>query len=141
MRTIQPLPRRTRPSHCNCSSIPGHQCLSRKNCRSLVSVAGGIECSSLYRELRRCCSRFPDFVASAVDLCPLSSMSRRVSSGGKEDTAWVSRLRSGSLNPTSPVACQLDFPEILSRLECSGALGLDEFMPRRGGRYEQLPDV
>jgi hypothetical protein len=68
-------------------------------------------------------------------------MSRRVSSGGKEDTAWVSRLRSGSLNPASPVAGQLDFPEILSRLECCGALGRDAFMPRRGGRYEQLPDV
>jgi transposase len=36
------------------------------------------------------------------------------------------------------VARQVDFPALLSRLEFSGALCLDEFMPRRGGRYEQL---
>jgi hypothetical protein len=36
------------------------------------------------------------------------------------------------------VAQQVDFPEILFRLGFSGALCLDEFMPRRGGRYEQI---
>ena len=36
------------------------------------------------------------------------------------------------------VARQVDLPALLSRLEFSGALCLDEFMPRRGGRYEQL---
>jgi len=36
------------------------------------------------------------------------------------------------------VASQQDFPEILKRLEFSGALCLDEFMPRQGGRYEQI---
>lgn len=36
------------------------------------------------------------------------------------------------------VAAAADFPEILSRLAFSGALSLDEFMPRRGGRYEQI---
>jgi len=36
------------------------------------------------------------------------------------------------------VARQYEFPEILSRLGFSGALCLDEFMPRREGRYEQI---
>jgi hypothetical protein len=36
------------------------------------------------------------------------------------------------------VAAQWDFPTILNRLAFSGALCLDEFMPRRGGRYTQL---
>ncbi len=36
------------------------------------------------------------------------------------------------------VADQVGCAEILARLEFSGALCLDEFMPRRGGRYEQL---
>lgn len=35
-------------------------------------------------------------------------------------------------------ARQHAFPELLARLDFSGALCLDEFMPRRGGRYEQL---
>lgn len=33
---------------------------------------------------------------------------------------------------------QVDFREILHRREFSGALSLDEFMPRRDGRYEQI---
>ncbi len=36
------------------------------------------------------------------------------------------------------LAAKVDFPEILPRLEFSGALCLDEFMPRRGARYEQI---
>jgi hypothetical protein len=36
------------------------------------------------------------------------------------------------------VARQYDFPAILRRLGFSGALCLDEYQPRRGGRYEQL---
>lgn len=36
------------------------------------------------------------------------------------------------------IATQYSFPEIIKRLEFSGALCLDEYMPRRGGRYEQI---
>lgn len=36
------------------------------------------------------------------------------------------------------LASQYDFPEILRELQFSGALSIDEYMPRRGGRYEQL---
>lgn len=36
------------------------------------------------------------------------------------------------------LASRYDFPEILSQLQFSGALCLDEYMPRRGGRYEQI---
>lgn len=36
------------------------------------------------------------------------------------------------------LASRYEFPEIIKRLEFSGALSLDEYMPRRGGRYEQI---
>lgn len=36
------------------------------------------------------------------------------------------------------LASQYEFPYILSRLGFSGALSLDEYMPRRGNRYEQI---
>ncbi len=36
------------------------------------------------------------------------------------------------------LASQHDFPQILSQLQFSGALCLDEFMPRGGRRYEQI---
>jgi len=36
------------------------------------------------------------------------------------------------------MASHYDFPEILSKLQFSGALCLDEYMPRRAGRYEQI---
>jgi len=36
------------------------------------------------------------------------------------------------------IADQYNFAEIIKRLEFSGALSLDEYMPRRGGRYEQI---
>jgi len=36
------------------------------------------------------------------------------------------------------LASQYDCPEILAQLQFSGALCLDEYMPRRGGRYEQI---
>lgn len=36
------------------------------------------------------------------------------------------------------IADQYEFPEIIKYLEFSGALCLDEYMPRRGGHYEQI---
>ncbi|MGB9629844.1 MAG: transposase [Thermodesulfobacteriota bacterium] len=36
------------------------------------------------------------------------------------------------------LASNYDFPKILSQLQFSGALSIDEYMPRRGGRYEQI---
>lgn len=36
------------------------------------------------------------------------------------------------------LARRYEFSEIISRLEFSGALSLDEYMPRRGGRYGQI---
>lgn len=36
------------------------------------------------------------------------------------------------------LAKQYEFPDIIRRLEFSGALSLDEYMPRRGGRYDQI---
>ncbi|MEW6685415.1 MAG: hypothetical protein AB1393_04330 [Candidatus Edwardsbacteria bacterium] len=36
------------------------------------------------------------------------------------------------------LADKYEFPEIIKRLEFSGALCLDECMPRRGGHYEQI---
>jgi len=36
------------------------------------------------------------------------------------------------------LASRYDFPEILHQLQFSGALSLDEYMPRRGSRYEQI---
>jgi transposase len=36
------------------------------------------------------------------------------------------------------LASQYDFPEILRELQFSGALSIDEYMPKRGGRYEQI---
>lgn len=72
-------------------------------------------------------------------------------SGLVEDNATLERVAkrlSRSLNTSGSksaldrwkhrLACQYEFPEILKRLNFSGALCLDEFMPRRGGRYEQI---
>ena len=36
------------------------------------------------------------------------------------------------------LASKYDFPTILNQLQFSGALCLDEYMPRRGGRYDQI---
>jgi len=36
------------------------------------------------------------------------------------------------------LASQYDFPKILSQLQFSGALCIDEYMPRGGGRFEQI---
>ena len=36
------------------------------------------------------------------------------------------------------LASKYDFSEILRELQFSGALSIDEYMPRRGGRYEQI---
>ena len=36
------------------------------------------------------------------------------------------------------LACQYDFSEILKQLQFSGALCLDEYMPKRTGRYNQI---
>lgn len=36
------------------------------------------------------------------------------------------------------IAAEYDFPQIISRLDFSGALSIDEYMPRRGGRYERI---
>jgi transposase len=36
------------------------------------------------------------------------------------------------------LACQYQFPEILNQLQFSGALCLDEYMPKRTGRYNQI---
>jgi hypothetical protein len=36
------------------------------------------------------------------------------------------------------LASEHDFLEILSKMEFSGALSIDEYMPRRAGRYEQI---
>ncbi len=56
-------------------------------------------------------------------------LSRSFNTTGSKSTLdrWKHRL-----------ASQYDFPEILSQLEFSGALSIDEYMPRRGGRYEQI---
>lgn len=68
-----------------------------------------------------------------------------------EDNATLQRIAnrlSRSLNTTGSKSAldrwkhrraqQYEFAEILKQLEFSGALSLDEFMPRRGGRYEQI---
>jgi len=56
-------------------------------------------------------------------------LSRSFNTTGTKSTVdrWKQRL-----------ASQYGFPEILSKLQFSGALCLDEYMPRRGGRYEQI---
>jgi hypothetical protein len=56
-------------------------------------------------------------------------LSRSFNTTGSKSTVhrWKHRL-----------AAQYDFPKILSQLEFSGALCLDEYMPRRGGRFEQI---
>jgi transposase len=60
----------------------------------------------------------------------------------------IARRLSRSLNTTGSksaldrwkkhLASKYDFPTILSQIEFSGALCLDEYMPKRGGRYEQI---
>lgn len=56
-------------------------------------------------------------------------LSRSFNTHGSKSTLdrWKQRL-----------ASQYDFPEILRELRFSGALSIDEYMPRRGGRYEHL---
>jgi len=56
-------------------------------------------------------------------------LSRSFNTTGSKSTLdrWKKRL-----------ASKYDFPEILSQLQFSGALSIDEYMPRRGGRYEQI---
>lgn len=56
-------------------------------------------------------------------------LSRSFNTTGSKSTLdrWKQRL-----------AFQYDFPEILNQLGFSGALSIDEYMPRRGGRYEQI---
>jgi len=68
-----------------------------------------------------------------------------------EDNATLQRIAnriSRSLNTTGSKSAldrwkhrqarQYEFADILKQMEFSGALSLDEFMPRRGGRYEQI---
>lgn len=68
-----------------------------------------------------------------------------------EDNATLQRITNRlarSLNTTGSKSAldrwkhrrarQYEFREILKQMEFSGALSLDEFMPRRGGRYEQI---
>jgi len=56
-------------------------------------------------------------------------LSRSFNTTGSKSTLdrWKQRL-----------ASKYDFSEILSQLQFSGALCLDEYMPRRAGRYEQI---
>jgi len=56
-------------------------------------------------------------------------LSRSFNTTGSQATLhrWKQRL-----------ASQYNFPEILRELQFSGALSIDEYMPRRGGRYEQI---
>ena len=56
-------------------------------------------------------------------------LSRSFNTTGSKSTVdrWKQRL-----------ASQYDFPEILSQLQFYGALSIDEYMPRGGGRYGQI---
>jgi len=56
-------------------------------------------------------------------------LSRSFNTTGSKSTLdrWKQRL-----------ASRYEFPEILKELQFSGALSIDEYMPRRGGRYEQI---
>ena len=56
-------------------------------------------------------------------------LSRSFHSTGSKSTVdrWKQRL-----------ATKYNFPNILNQLKFSGALSIDEYMPRRGGRYEQI---
>jgi len=56
-------------------------------------------------------------------------LSRSLNTTGSKSTLnrWKNRL-----------ASQYEFPEILSQLQFSGALCLDEYMPKRKGRYNQI---
>jgi hypothetical protein len=56
-------------------------------------------------------------------------LSRSFNTTGSKSTLdrWKKRL-----------ASKYDFPVILSQLQFSGALSIDEYMPRGGGRYEQI---
>lgn len=56
-------------------------------------------------------------------------LSRTLNTTGSKSTLdrWKKRL-----------ASKYEFPEILSQLQFSGALSIDEYRPRRGGRYEQI---
>lgn len=72
-------------------------------------------------------------------------------SGIVEDNATLRRIAgrlSRSFNTTGSksaldrwkhrLASRYEFPEIIKRLEFSGILSLDEYMPRSGGRYDQI---
>ena len=56
-------------------------------------------------------------------------MSRSFNTTGSQSSLdrWKKRL-----------ASKYDFPEILCQLQFSGALSIDEYMPKGGGRYEQI---
>lgn len=71
--------------------------------------------------------------------------------GVVQDNSTLNRIAqrlSRSLNTTGSkstldrwkkrTASKYDFPQILRQLQFSGALSIDEYMPRRGGRYEQI---
>lgn len=68
-----------------------------------------------------------------------------------QDNSTLNRIAqrlSGSFNTTGSelaldrwkhgLASKYDFSEILRELQFSGALSIDEYMPRRGGRYDQI---